>query len=316
MRKKNILLCLCLFASICLNAARPVLKFQGKTFKIVQFTDIHWITGAENQIKNDSTIRVMNKILDEEKPDFVVYTGDVVVSENAYHGWDVCLAPCISRKIPYAVAFGNHDSEHGVSRSAIFDYIVRKPYNLTTNAGANVSGFGNCVIPLYNKDNNKNVWNFYLIDSHAGSKDPTLGDYDWIKENQVSWYVRESNRIKVANKRIVPALAFFHIPLAEYEYVRTRSTTEGHKGEEVCAALLNTGLFYNFWKQKDVKAVFVGHDHENDFAASLAGIQLCYGCKTGYLSYGKYTKGARIIVLQENGKMDTYIHDLNGIRRP
>src|SRR5574344_30934 len=164
MRKKNILLCLCLFASICLNAARPVLKFQGKTFKIVQFTDIHWITGAEHQIKNDSTIRVMNKILDEEKPDFVVYTGDVVVSENAYHGWDVCLAPCISRKIPYAVAFGNHDSEHGVSRSAIFDYIVRKPYNLTTNAGANVSGYGNCVRPLYNKDKKKNVWNFYLID--------------------------------------------------------------------------------------------------------------------------------------------------------
>lgn len=313
--KKFILLCLCLASFSLIYAGKPLLKIQGKSFKIVQFTDIHWITGEKNNLKNDSTFKVMNEILDKEKPDFVVYTGDVVVSENAFEGWDKCLAPVISRKIPYAVAFGNHDSEHGIPEHTIFNYIAGKPYNLTSDAGRGVAGYGNCVIPLYNKEG-RNIWNFFLFDSHSGTNDSIMGEYDWIKENQVNWYVKESNRIRILNKRIVPALAFFHIPLPEFEYVRTRSTTKGHKGEEVCAPILNTGLFYNFWKQKDVRAVFVGHDHENDFAAPLAGIELCYGCKTGYLSYGKYPKGARIIILNENGTFDTYIRTLEGISKP
>lgn len=313
--KRNLFFGLFLMLFVLAYPAKPVLKFCGKTFKIVQFTDIHWMTGDKNSQKNDSTFRVINEILDKEKPDFVVYTGDVVVSEDAYKGWDECLAPVILRKIPYAVTFGNHDAQHGLSERTIFNYLINKPYNLTTNVGRGVDGYGNCVIPIYSS-NMHNSWNLFLFDSHSETHDSILGEYDWIKENQVAWYVRESNHIKAVNKRIVPALAFFHIPLPEFEYVRTRPTTMGHKNEEVCSPIINTGLFYQFWKQKDVKAIFVGHDHENDFVAPLAGIKLCYGRKTGYLSYGKYPKGARIILLKEDGTMDTYIRTLQGISKP
>ena len=52
----------------------------------------------------------------------------------------------------------------------------------------------------------------------------------------------------------------------------------------------------------DVKGVFVGHDHINDYYGDLYGIKLCYGRGTGFNTYGKenFLHGARIIRLKEN----------------
>jgi hypothetical protein len=80
----------------------------------------------------------------------------------------------------------------------------------------------------------------------------------------------------------------------------------------VCSPLLNSGLFFAFMQQQNVKATFVGHDHNNDFVGSLAGIKLCYGRKTGFLSYCILEKGARVIEINENGEMSTHIRTLHG----
>ena len=64
------------------------LRFVNGTFKIVQFTDLHWVEDASFKTKNDSTLNLMRDILNAEKPDLAVITGDVVVGSNSKLGWD------------------------------------------------------------------------------------------------------------------------------------------------------------------------------------------------------------------------------------
>ena len=104
-----------------LHAQKPELKFGAdKTFKIVQFTDVHWIY---NDSRSDIAGERMNEVLDAEKPDFVIYTGDLIFGKPAKESLLKALEPVISRKIPFAVTWGNHDDEQGMSRQELFDLI-------------------------------------------------------------------------------------------------------------------------------------------------------------------------------------------------
>ncbi|CAH1421327.1 unnamed protein product [Lactuca virosa] len=49
----------------------------------------------------------------------------------------------------------------------------------------------------------------------------------------------------------------------------------------------------------DVKAVFTGHDHLNDFCGELKGINLCYAGGFGYHAYGKagWSRRSRVVVV-------------------
>ena len=313
---KKLFLALFLVIAVSATAGKPVLKFTNESFKIVQFTDVHWNTADKNKLKNDSTLAVIRAVLDAEKPDLVIFTGDVVVSKGVLQGWDDLLVPIEERKLPFAVTFGNHDTETDLSKEQILQHLMKNPYNLTTDAGKGVDGVGNCVLPILDSTGKAPAWDLFLLDSHAYTNDSTVGYYDWVKRSQIDWYVDQSNKIKAKAGKVVPALAFFHIPVPEYEYVRLLPTTPGNKTEKVCSPLLNSGLFFAFVQQKDVKATFVGHDHNNDFVATLAGIRLCYGRKTGFASYGSLERGGRVIVIKQDGEMDTYVRTATGVYLP
>ena len=62
-------------------AQKPGLKFNpDKKFKIVQFTDLHvkW-----QDPRSDIAFERMNQVLDDEKPDLVIFTGDIIYSKPA-----------------------------------------------------------------------------------------------------------------------------------------------------------------------------------------------------------------------------------------
>jgi hypothetical protein len=48
----------------------------------------------------------------------------------------------------------------------------------------------------------------------------------------------------------------------------------------------NTGFFDAAKGRKDMKAMYVGHDHLNTFEGNYQGIELAYGLKTGLSSDG------------------------------
>ena len=110
-------ICLLSAAMFQLDAQKHELKFNkdGK-FKIVQFTDTHVIYGDK---RSDVTMERMNEVLDAEKPDLVIYTGDLIFGRPAKESLLQALEPVVTRGIPFCVTWGNHDDEQGLSRKEL-----------------------------------------------------------------------------------------------------------------------------------------------------------------------------------------------------
>lgn len=316
MKKINIIVVF-LFAVFSVSSihGRPPLKFKDKKFKILQFTDLHYIDTEEFQDKNDSTLFLMKTLIKEEKPDLVIMTGDIVVSKPSGKAWREVVQPMTELNVPFAVTFGNHDTETDQTTREILKNLMQNPLNVTTNEDESLSGSGNCSVIIKSSDNTKDCRVLYLFDSHAYSGINRVKGYDWIKNDQIQWYRKRSDSLRDNNGIPLPALAFFHIPLPEYEYVRKQEKTLGNKSETVCSSSLNSGLFTSFVEKNDVKGVFVGHDHNNDFVGELYGILLGYGRKTGYVSAYReiLDRGGRVIeLLEDSPKFNTYIRTLSG----
>lgn len=282
-------------------------------FKIVQFTDIHF--KEYKQLERDSALAVINTVLEREKPDLVLLTGDICTSRNMELAWGIVTQPMINAEIPWAVVFGNHDHEHGYENKEIMEYLLSLPYNYSELGTDNISGTGNYVIEIKDKKLKRTKALLYCLDSNAYTKDtddPELGKYDWIKFDQIKWYREISKSYTQKNKnKAFPALAFFHIPLPEYKIVQQMETTIGEKDETVCSPAINSGMYNAMLEMQDVMGVFVGHDHNNNFIGCLNNICLAYGCKTGFGSYGSFDKGARVIELvQGKRQFSTWIHTL------
>lgn len=278
------------------------LKFNAdKKFKIVQFTDVHWVADS---LASEEAGERMNEVLDAEKPDLVVYTGDVIFARPADKGMRRALEPAIKRGIPFAVTFGNHDDEQDMNRKDLYEFIKDMPGNLTSTVEG-LSGVTNFILPVKSSVGDKDAAVLYVFDSNSYSPMKQVKGYGWIKHDQVQWYINESKKYTEANGGTpLPALSFFHIPLPEYhEAVKHEGAFMiGTRKETACAPEINTGLFAAMLEAGDVLGVFVGHDHVNDYAVSWKGILLCYGRFTG----GKTVyhdmpggNGARVIELIE-----------------
>jgi len=291
------------------RAASPMAKklFFNKDgkFKIVQFTDIHaTYTDGETNHAYD----IMNKVLDIEKPDFVIYTGDIVTDNNPAALWEKVTGLSSKRNIPFAVVFGNHDSERDTPRDKVYDMVVGLDGCLNEpkkEPVEEVFGYTNQVIPVYKSDGSGNkAFIFYLFDSNAQNNLPNAERRDdWIRSNQIEWYVNQSKNLTKENGGVpYPAVAFFHIPLVEFNtaYSIENQRKVGWRIEREGCPPVNSGLFSAFMECKDVKGVFVGHDHDNDYVAYMHGIALGYGRFSGGLNtYHTLCRGARVFELTE-----------------
>ena len=256
-------------------------------------------------------------VVDQVAPDFVALTGDVLSGGN-------CKDPCASlrqavgvfeeRKIPWAIAFGNHDAEGSVSREGLMETMASCAMNLSEPGPEDISGVGNYVLRIQDYSGKQTAAALYFLDS--GRHPPTdIGGYDWIRRDQIEWYIHESTSLTQEAGEPLPALAFFHIPIPEYDEVWDLHTCYGVKYEVVCCPHVNTGLFAAMHEMGDVAGTFVGHDHINDYEGNLHGIRLCYCRGSGYHTYGRegFPRGARIIELIE-GERDfkTWQHLADG----
>lgn len=216
------------------------------------------------------------------------------------------------RKIPFAVTFGNHDDEQGLTRQQLLDIIKTIPYNLTTTVQG-LSGVTNFILPVKSKDNQKDAAVLYCLDSHSYSHLSGIGGYDYIKFDQIKWYRDNSTDFTEKNGGSpVPSLAFFHIALPEYNQAASDESAilVGTRKEKACAPQLNSGMFTSMKEMGDIMGVFVGHDHDDDYAVYWKGILLAYGRYTGGNTvYNNLSNGARVIEMTEGEKgFKTWIH--------
>lgn len=213
MKKISLTLCLVFLSVLFCQAQVAPLKFnKNGEFKIVQFTDVHFKYGNP---ASDIALKRINEVLDAERPDLVVFTGDIVYAAPADTAMRAVLSCASSRKIPFVVTFGNHDNEQGKTRAELYDVIRSMPCNIQPDRGAVESP--DYVLALKSSDGKKDAALLYCLDSHSYSKLPDVKGYDWLTFDQVNWYRGQSAAYTARNGgKPLPALAFFHIPLPEY----------------------------------------------------------------------------------------------------
>ena len=130
------------------------------TFKIVHLSDIHYEIGPATQCRNvplsypcsgQNSTDFIQRVLAVEKPDLVVFTGDVIdwATHPAAAGMDdvYSLAPT-----SWAATLGNHDAQSDLSRSSVLEYVVGMPRGLSqVNAlgSGSTEAFGNFVLDVF-----------------------------------------------------------------------------------------------------------------------------------------------------------------------
>lgn len=290
-----------------------ILRFNSNgEFKIVQFTDTHYKWGNK---KSNSAVECIKSVIDTEKPDLVIITGDLVYSDSVRLSLPALLTCISDSQTPFAVVFGNHDNDFDCTLLEIYDIIQAMPYNVQPPRLNEDSP--DYELPILSADGLRTASVLYCIDSHdtnkikCSEKHGKESKYDWIKHDQISWYRTTSNAYKAVNDSTpIPSLMFFHIPLHEFNDALKKNKIKGKNGEKVCHPAFNSGMFVTIKEQGDVMGVFCGHDHDNDFAIMYHDVMLAYGRysggKTVYNHLG--TNGARVIVLKENERyFDTWI---------
>lgn len=305
------------------------LRFKSDgTFRIMQIADTQEIYTV-----NPDTLKLIDGALEQEKPDLVVFTGDQIkgygvtfrkkTEERVKSTIDQLLQPIVKRGIPFAVTFGNHDKQCGISAQA--QWAIYKTYpNCVGEDAAEVDGCGTFALPILASRSDRVAFNLYLIDSHGDAKG---GGYEPVDPSQLTWYQKVREQLKEENGgSYVPSMVFQHIPCHEYyKILRPVSKKEKnavrafrtHKNEyylmdeKLCSAGglfkeppsipdKDTGEFQVLKEKGDVIAMFVGHDHNNSFVGRYEGIDLGYTQGCGFNVYGPGPeRGVRIFDLNE-----------------
>ena len=115
------------------------LRFKEGKFKIAQFTDIHW---DPSNTRSESVPDSLLAVLEKERPDLVVMTGDIVTGRPAEQGWTNIMAMMQKAGIPYAVTMGNHDPEN-MERDSIFNILATDPLFIGEKGPQELCGCGN-----------------------------------------------------------------------------------------------------------------------------------------------------------------------------
>ncbi|KAI9845210.1 MAG: hypothetical protein M1838_001828 [Thelocarpon superellum] len=308
----------------------PRIRKDGK-FKIMQVADLHLSTGfgscrdpvptMRNGMTCDAdprTLEFVGTIMDQEKPDLVVLTGDQVNGETSPDAQSAIFKYAelfIKRKIPYVTIFGNHDDEGSLSRAASMELVESLPYSLSEAGHSTVDGVGNYYVEVLARGtSHHSALTLYLLDTHSYSPDEDkYKGYDWLKPSQIDWFKETAQGLKKAHEAYTHFhmdMAFIHIPLPEYR--KTDNQIVGGWKEGPTAPGYNSG-FRDALVQQGVLFVSCGQyvprrrllafssltlssassDHVNDYCSletdgSKPALWMCYGGGSGFGGYGGY----------------------------
>lgn len=289
------------------------------------------------------TVKLIDRAIQKAQPDLIVFTGDQIHGLlPEYRAGDTAkkvkntlrglLSPVEYAGIPFAVTFGNHDCQCGISNAEQASFYAEYPHYVGGEYFSDTDK-GSYFVPLYN-ENGEKIFNVCLFDSNGQS--PT-GEYMPVKKEQLARYEQLCAEEKQRLGRNLPQLVFQHIPVPEYYDVLERSHF-GKKGaveafrvrkhqyyvlpekikeqggfmlESPAVPDRNSGEFDLLKNIGAALAIAVGHDHNNSFVAEKDGIKLIYTQGAGFNVYGPHLKrGVRIFELDENDLSTFNTHTL------
>ena len=287
---------------------KNILKFNEEhEFTILLITDAHL---GDNISDDYKTIKVIKSLIKNSKPDLIVIGGDLI-SGHRWDGiekeffkknWKKATDIFLEEKIYYAFAFGTHEIESDLSGPEIKKLEKTHPYSLFDDMAKDPVSTSNFNVKIYSSFQNREkeisllIW---IFDTKGhGCKYRRLS-YGCITFPQINWYKRESGKINKEQKKNVKGLAFFHIPIPEFKNVYNFYKTHGDKKESVSCPKVNTNFFKAILEVNNIKGIYIGHDHKNDFGGNYKGVDLAYNRKTGSAGRSAKKLGGRVFKIRE-----------------
>ncbi|XP_057545448.1 probable inactive purple acid phosphatase 28 [Amaranthus tricolor] len=286
-----------------------------------------------------NTTRFLQRLIQVEKPDFLAFTGDNIFGSStpdAAESLFKAFHPAMESGIPWAAVLGNHDQESTLNREelmsliSLMDYSVSQLNPLVNNLSDHresillngIDGFGNYNLsvhgPYGSQLANHSILNLLFLDSGDRVTVEGRKTYGWIRKSQLDWLQGFSqakqdehghcNYCGPLSRETPPALGFFHIPIPEIRQLYFQKII-GHLQEAVACSSVDAGVLQTLVSMKNIKGVFIGHDHKNDFCGNLDGIWFCYGGGFGYHGYGKmgWHRRARVVLVELAKRGNTWM---------
>lgn len=290
----------------------------------------------------------MKTVLDLEPADFIVINGDLLdrastFRENRTDYVERILEPLVERGLTWGSTYGNHDHTVNTSASMILETEQQYPNCRTRRmVFGRESGVSNYVLPVYAADctgcdcvPELLLWFF---DSRGGfyyKENKPDGSFveqpSWVDGAVATWFQQESTRIANKFQKVIPSLAFVHIPIYASEAFQLDIGVDPNRQPGINDAMPMAQQGYGFcpdgrynascaYGGQDVPfmqaiastpgmmALFNAHEHGNTWCYkwdSLLdgmtvegnGVNLCFGQHTGYAGNGDWIRGARQVLL-------------------
>ncbi len=307
---------------------------SASSLRVLQLTDIHW-----NFTTDMSKEKLyLSALVKNANPDVIMTTGDNILTaskENFETLFDLfeSFTELLGHDLYYGVTWGNHDQQ------GLFDpyfpgrLASSKKHSLYKEIDDDLRGESNYVVSL--TKSGKPIWQLYALDTNSLHYSfPSFSySYDVVSDEQIAWYEEETLLAK-SQYANVQSLMYFHIPLWETAYAYNLYSAkeapgvlieasgecrekewdiEGLGSTPVYAGYKRSGLFAKAEELGNCHAMFYGHDHVNDFAASYSlssssrPVALCYGLKSGSgLTYNGDMIGGNLAVISEDGTSKLY----------
>lgn len=288
------------------------------SFKVMTLSDLHMNVDG-NAAAVQSVKDRIKLLVDRENPDLVIFTGDNVISsgseEKLRRNIDAIVSYIEEKQIPWCHVYGNHDRERSLSNAEQQKIYESYEYCISKAGPEDVTGVGNYVHGIYNKDGSLGAV-IYLLDTGTSNGTYT---YDYLQPDQIEWYKETSELLQEYNDgKLVYGMMAFHIPLIENRTARDNKDNKelvyeytGAANEQICSTeYKDDQMFETILERGDIKAIVSGHDHVNDYMYNYLGVKLCSSPNISDLTYkDANVQGSRVFDLNASTITDieTYV---------
>lgn len=308
-----------------------------RDYKILQLTDMHLGFGLFSRKKDKLAMAAVTELIHRTEPDLIVLTGDSVFpffpksgTMNNRKQAEKLLAFLDDFRIPYTLVFGNHDCEMGstCNKEQLAEIFAMGKYAVFTKGRYEhskenpITGVGNYVLDLTDGEG-RVLLPLIHLDSNMYGDGWFFSGFDCIHEDQTDWCMEK------LNERKVPAMAFFHMPPAEFKEAYEKMKLGDHSvvyehgsvGEKDEYFGISNQPPHFFKKAVDngwLKWIFCGHDHLNTLSLTYQGIRMTYGMSIDYLGYSGIAKqyiqrGATLITRKQSGEVEISMVPLTSV---
>ena len=306
-------------------------KTPGRDFVILNLSDpqMHRRDWAEGMLGITTLRYTMDELLKRVTPDLITITGDISYA-GQLDSYENFVKFIESYGIRWAPIWGNHDNEYTYQvLDAAADILLSGSHCIFEKNDINY-GLGNYVIRI--EENGVPVEGMLMLDSHCGNErkmpDGSI-DYCWayLYQTQLDWIKEQSGALAADGCK--EQMMMVHIPLFGFRQAFDEAFSgicppekvpveESHDpkywkpGYEGCFGVMHGGGVSSFPEERgqlgfirslgEIKYIFCGHDHDNNFVVPYQGMTLCYCTKTSTGCAGKgCPNGGTVITIGENG---------------